>query len=272
MKHRIAILCIAAASLHAQPRLDVRFQPSSPSLSDTIQLEVSLHGLSTSEAALLPVDIASDCVAILNVRDEGTRRILTLDPIKPGPCHIPPFQTRCIGTATHCALQSAAMTIPISTEVTSNDIRDTEEQPIDLNRTALNGANVWLLSLLLLPIAAALWYFRRRRIIRAAERRVEKRLRELGNPIEAYDVFRDYLDDRLSLGARNRSAPELFAALQEHDLCSGSAANDLSRFLAASDRDKFSNVPATHTNASETCRALVQIIHFELTRRSRARV
>jgi hypothetical protein len=272
MKYWVAVLWLAAACVHAQPRLDVRFQPATPALSDTIELEVSLHGLSDSQAALLPVDIASDCVAILNVRDEGNRRILTLDPLKPGPCRIPAFQTRCLGAAKNCEVQSAETTIPISTEVTNYDIRDREEEPLDLNRPALNGGRAWLLSLLLLPIAAAFWYVRRQRSRRAAERRVEMRLRKLADHTEAYDIFRDYLDDRLGIGARTRSAPEVLTALQSRDLCKGWAADELSRFLLASDHDKFSGARATEGDARETCRTLVQIIHFELTRRSRARV
>src|SRR6185437_12287996 len=235
MRYRVAILCLAAASIQAQPRLDVRFQPARPSLSDTIQLEVSMHGLSASNAALLPVDIASDCIAILNVRDEGTRRTLTLDPLKPGPCRIPAFQTRCLGAANNCAVRSTETTIPISTVVTNNDIRDTEEEPIDLGPSVLNGGKAWWLALLLIPIAAALWYVRRRRARRVAERRVEKRLKKLTSEIEVYDVFRDYLDDRLNLGARTRSAPELLTAVQDRDLCKGWAAEELTRFLTASD-------------------------------------
>jgi hypothetical protein len=272
MKYCVAVLCLATASIHAQPRLDVRFQPARPSLSDTIELEVSMRGLSASEAALLPIDIASDCVAILDVRDDGNRRILTLDPLKPGPCHIPAFQTRCLGAATNCAVQSAETSIPISTEVTTNDIRDTEEEPIDLNQTAFNGERAWWLSLLLIPIVAALWYIRRRRAQRAAERRAERRLRKLAHQTEAYDIFRDYLDERLSIGARTRSAPELLSALQDHDLCKGWVADELNCFLNASDHDKFSRAPVMEGDARETCRTLVQIIHFELTRRSRARV
>ncbi len=273
MKYRVAMFCLAALSIHAQPRLDVRFQPANPSLSDTIQLEVSMHGLSASEAALLPVDIASGCVAILNVRDDGARTHPHAGPPQArATCRIPAFQTRCLGTANNCAVQSPATTIPISTEVTNNDIRDTEEQPIDLNQSALDGGQIWLLSLLVIPIAAALWYFRRRRARRAAERRAERRLRKLAHHTEAYDIFRDYLDDRLSLGARTRSAPEVLAALQNQDLCTGWAAGELNRFLTASDRDRFSGAPATAGDARETCRTLVEIIHFELTRRSRARV
>jgi hypothetical protein len=272
MKHWVAILWLAAACAHAQPRLDVRVEPSTPALSDTIELDVSLHGLSDSQAALLPVNIASDCVAILNVRDESNRRVITLDPLKPGPCRIPAFQTRCLGAAKNCEVKSAETIIPISTEVTNADIRDREEEPIDLNRSVLNGGRAWLLSLLLIPIATAFWYFRRRRSRRAAERRAEKRLRRLTDQTEAYDVFRDYLDDRLNLGARARSAPEVLTALQSRGLCKGWAADELSRFLTASDRDKFSGAPALGGDARETCRTLVQIIHFELTRRSNARV
>src|SRR6185437_6596157 len=121
-------LCAGAA------QFQVQVTPAAPSLSDTIRVDIRLTGTDGSDLTIDAVDIPSDCVRIQSVSDQGLHQTVTLDPLKPGPCSIPPFRVRCLrGRTDSCDVRSAATVIPIHTLVADPahaEIRDTEEAPL----------------------------------------------------------------------------------------------------------------------------------------------
>ena len=299
----VCVLLAAWPVWAGDARVEVRFTPSSPSLSDTIRVEVNLAGADSADLALRPVDVSPDCVVVQAVQPQTvdgrvTRQILTLDPVKPGLCVMPPFRTRCVqGRTEACDVRSAETVIPIGTLVASGvelpDIRDSDEQPVELhdklhNNSVRAGAGIpWVAGLALLVVAIACgasWVWRARRA--NAGRQAQQRLRRLAEKAasgsdtaedftQLTGIFRDYLDARLAMGARSCTSPEIIEALRRRSLCEGWVARELEDFLAASDRAKFSGTQADAAefhDTAEKCLTLVQVLEFDIARRSRARV
>ncbi len=282
---RAAYLFLAALPVWAgNARLDVRFTPAAPSLSDLIHMEVKLVGVEGSEVALRPPDIPPDCVLLKSGSADTTSLSLVLDPIKPGSCRIPAFQTRCLhGSTVDCDVRSAETVIPISTVVTANppDIRDQDGTPVPLHgpkvvTETLSVVPRFVSALVFLAGAAAFWRWRNHRIspLQTAERRLRNLTVETPDAFhQLIAVLRDYLDQRLAIGAVSLSSPELLDALQRRSVGEGSTASKLAAFLATCDHAKFAGDAVSNTGfnaALEQCRALLQYLDFDLARRSRA--
>ncbi len=118
MWRRIACLLLSAIALKAEVKVEVSFTPPNPSLSDLIRMEVTLVGPTAQIMLLRQPEIPPECVAITEIKASGDKLILTLDPLKPGPCRIPAFQTRCLHESNSgCVMQSAETIIPVHTVV-----------------------------------------------------------------------------------------------------------------------------------------------------------
>ena len=264
MRKRLITAALLAMPLLAQTVIQVRVTPANPSLSDEIRVDVSVVGTGAADSALLPVEIRSDCVRILEVRDEGNRRVIRLDPLQAGACKLPPFRARCIGGATrNCEVVSGETVFPIHTVVKYEDIRDGEEEPYALPDA---WSPPWL-ALLLLPLGVIAWMLYR--AYKRPDRRAERRLKR-AEPGEAYNIFRDYLVEHFKWNARSATSHELAQALR--GLFAGQAAEELHGFLHACDQHRFSSTPALNDEAIETCRELIQFIQVESRRQTRARV
>ena len=271
-------------------RVDVRFAPAAPSLSDTIRMEVTVTGAETSDLILSPVDITPDCVAIQAVAGLGTHQILTLDPLRPGPCTIPAFRTRCVrGRTDGCDVRSAETVIPIGTLVGNPDhpeIRDQDETPVELPDSAEHSVPTPLLRWQLWPALASLagaymvfrfWRRRRAEPARVAERHLRRLATMKGDPTEGFSqlsaILRAYLDEKLTLGACRCSSPEILGELNRRSVVPGWRAEAFREFLATCDRARFGGGPVATSEferAIEDCRTLVQVLDFDIARRTRA--
>jgi hypothetical protein len=251
--------------------IEVHYKPARPSLSDRIELEVTLKGAAPG-VILAASDIPPACVAVESVRESGSSRIYTLDPIQPGPCRIPPFHTRCTDAGRPgCDIASAETELPIGTVVQPPpDIRDQDEDPVPVPQP--HPASPWWWALLVLPVAAiaflAVRKWRRNPAVRAG-RRLKRAKPDSFD--ELHSAFRDYLADRLSLNARTRTSPELLEALRPIG-----PLPELEAFLTACDRARFSGTPTSdfdeaRENCGETIRALEKLFKGKKTR-SRAGV
>jgi hypothetical protein len=293
---RAFCLCVAPFSLWAgDARLDVRFTPAAPSLSDVIRVEVTLSGTDDPNVVLRPPDIPSGCVAVTASSVGVNKAVVTLDPVKPGPCAIPPFRTRCLrGSTKDCDVRSAETLIPIGTVVVNPnngdaDIRDKEEMPVALSAAPVApGAGVWSYTwwavaaiILIALVHGGIWIWRRRENHPA--RRAVRLLRRFqaggGDQAEAFSqltvIFRDYLDERLALGAQSCTSPELISELRRRSLSEGHTARALHAFLEACDRAKFGGTAAEATDidtARAECLSLIQTLEFYVERKSRAGV
>jgi len=257
-------------------------------------MEVTITGADNANLILQPADIPPDCVIVRSSLGSGSRVVLMLDPVKPGACRIPPFRARCLqGRKDNCDLRSADTVIPIGTVVATGtdlpDIRDHDEKPARFQPTPVQtGAGipwmVWLAVPILVAACIAIRIWRKRRVNPAWQ--AQTRLRKLAakaalNPdtsdafVQLTEVLRDYLDARLTLGARTSTSPEIIDALHERALCSGWIAQVLEDFLAAADRAKFAGpIPAAadFDDAAEKCLTLLQVLEFNIARSSRAGV
>ena len=271
-------------------RVNVQFTPAAPTLSDTIWMEVSVTGSEGSDLFIGAADVASDCVRIQSVSGTGLRQVLTLDPLKPGACTIPPFRTRCLhGRTDSCDVRSAATVIPIGTMVADPahaDIRDQEEMPVLLPE-APRERDWWRVTLWIgaAMLAVAGGYAAIRKWIASRnkpEKRARRRLKELaGGEIsaEAFSqltyILRGYLEERAAFGAGQCTSPELMEALRERSLGQGSTAAILTELLASCDRARFAGRPVTaleFEKAAEDCDTVIQCLDFDIERRSRAGV
>jgi hypothetical protein len=275
--------------------VDVRVTPAAPSLSDVIRVDVTLSGTDDPHVTLRPPDIPSGCVTVTASSVAGNHAVVTLDPVKPGPCTIPPFRTRCLRGATEdCDVRSAETLISIGTVVANSDsgdadIRDSEETPLPLTSAPI-AQNAGVLAyawwgavaiFLIVPVCGGIWIWRRRR--KHPARRAARLLRGFrpagADQAEAFSqltvIFRDYLDQRLALGARCCTSPELLNELRRRSLSEGETARALRAFLEACDRAKFGGTPAEANEidtAKEECLSLIQTLDFYVAKRSRAGV
>lgn len=271
----IAPICAGAA------QFQIQVTPAAPSLSDTIHIDVRFTGTDNSDLTIDAIDMPSDCVRIQNVSDQGLHQTVTLDPLKPGPCAIPPFRVRCLhGRTDSCDLRSAATVIPIHTVVADPDraeIRDAEQVPLvpAEDPKTLPTLGIWLalVATLLLVGVTLLWWrkWRDKPAIRARRRLRQLRRNEAGFS-ELIQVLREYLDHRLGLRAHFCSSPELMTALQARSLGLGSTEQALRDFLNACDRSRFGrgSSPATYKEALEDCGSLIDCLDFDIARRERA--
>ncbi len=296
---RVFCLCVAPLSIWAgQARVDVRFTPAAPSLSDVIRMEVTLSGTDDPNVALRPPDIPSGCVAVTASSVGVNKAVLMLDPVKPGPCTIPPFRTRCLRNSTEdCDVRSAETLIPIQTVVPNPgdgnaDIRDKAEMPIALSAVPIApSAGIWAGAC----VGYRCRHFWRPYLFTAARgsgvggRTVPHcappdccaafRVSDFTDRAEAFSqlsvIFCEYLDQRLRLGARSCTSPELIAELRRRSLSQGETARALHAFLETCDRAKFAGTTAEETDidtARQDCLSLIQTLEFYVTRRSRAGV
>ncbi len=271
----IAPICAAAA------QFQIQVTPAAPSLSDTIHIDVRLTGTDGSDLTIEAIDIPSDCVRIQNVSDQGVRQTVTLDPLKPGPCSIPPFRVRCLrGRTDSCDVRSAVTVIPIRTMVADPshaEIRDAEEAPLvpaeDANTPPAFA--IWLAAaaaIVIIGFGFLRWRkWREKPAVRARRRLRQLRRGEAGFS-ELLQVLREYLDGRLGLGAHFCSSPELMTALETRSLALGSTEQALRDFLNSCDRGRFARgaSPGTDKDAIENCGSLIDCLDFDIARRERA--
>ncbi|HXE64074.1 MAG TPA: hypothetical protein VN519_11075 [Bryobacteraceae bacterium] len=268
-------LCAGAA------QFQVQVTPAAPSLSDTIRVDIRLTGTDGSDLTIDAVDIPSDCVRVQSASDQGLHQVVTLDPLKPGLCTIPPFRLRCLrGRTDTCDVRSAATVIPIRTIVADPEhaeIRDTEEAPLVPPEDAkkLPFLAIWL-ALAAAIVIAGLAFMRWRAWRDQPVVRARRRLRQLGRNeagfSELVQVLREYLDERIGLGAHFCSSPELLTALETRSLSLGSTEQVLRDFLNTCDRSRFGRnvLPGTYRDALEDCDTLIECLDVDIGRRERA--
>ena len=273
----IAPMCAAAA------QLQIQVTPAVPSLSDTIRVDVQLTGTDGSDLAIDAVDIPSDCVRIESVSDQGLHQTVTLDPLKPGPCSIPPFRVRCLrGRTESCDLRSAVTVIPIHTVVADPghaEIRDVEEAPLvpPENPQTEPTLAIWLAAagaVVVLGLGFMRWRSWRNKPAVRARRRLRQLRRNEAGIADLMQVLREYLDQRLGLGARFCSSPELIGALETRSLGLGSTEQFLRDFLNTCDRSRFGRAPlaGAYVDALENCGSLIDCLDLDIARRERAGV
>jgi hypothetical protein len=273
----IAPMCVGAA------QFQVQVTPGAPSLSDTIRVDVRLTGADGSDLAIDAVDIPSDCVRIQSVSDQGLHQVVTLDPLKPGPCSIPPFRVRCLrGRTESCDVRSAATVIPIRTMVADPDhgeIRDTGETPLTPpeDPKTLSSLALWLAvaaAIIITGFGVMRWRTWRDKPAIRARRRLRQLRRGEGGFSELIEILREYLDRRIGLDAHCSSSPELLAALQTRSLGLGSTEQVLLNFLNTCDRSRFGrdSSPGAYKDALENCGSLIDCLDFDIARRERAGV
>jgi hypothetical protein len=108
--------------------------------------------------------------------------------------------------------------------------------------------------------------------------RARRRLRQLRRNEAGFSdlmqILREYLDQRLGLGARFCSSPELITALETRSLGLGSTEQVLRDFLNTCDRSRFGrgSSPGTYKDALENCGSLIECLDFDIARRERAGV
>jgi hypothetical protein len=273
--------CLIAPLSAGAAQFQVQVTPAAPSLSDTIRIDVRLTGKDGSDLIIDAIDIPSDCVRIQSVSDQGLHQIVTLDPLRPGPCTIPPFRMRCLrGRTDSCDTRSAATVIPIRTMVADPDhaeIRDSEEAPLVPPEDSKRPPMLALLLAGILTIVIAGFGFMRWRAWREKPAvRARRRLRQLGRNeagfSELVQVLREFLDERIGLAAHFCSSPELLAALETRSLSLGSTEQALRDFLDTCDRSRFGRggLPGTYQDAVDHCDALIECLDFDIGRRERA--
>ncbi|HVW11237.1 MAG TPA: hypothetical protein VHC90_21780 [Bryobacteraceae bacterium] len=266
-------------------QFQVQVTPAAPSLSDIIRIDVRVNGTDAADLAIDPADIPSDCVRIQNVSDQGLHQVLTLDPVKPGPCALPPFRVRCLhGRRDSCDARSEAVVIPIHTVVRDPkiaEIRDTEETPIVPSKDPKDARNSVLA--IGLAIAAAvtclgLLFFRWRAWRGKPVLRAQRRLRQLRKGDASFSelqrILREYLDERIGLRAHFCSSPELMDALRARSIGLGSTEEDLRNFLSVCDHGRFARLTLQGTleEAIGNCREIIECLDSDIGRSERARL
>jgi hypothetical protein len=278
----ILAVCLLTPLYGGAVQFQVQVTPAAPSLSDTIRVDIRLTGTDSSDLTIDAVDIPSDCVRVQSASDQGLHQVVTLDPLKPGPCTIPPFRVRCLhGRTDACDVRSAATVIPIRTMVVDPEhpeIRDTEEAPLVPPENAKTPPilAIWLAAATI--VIAGLGFLRWRAWRSRPAVRARRRLRQLGRNeagfSELVQVLREYLDERIGLGADFCSSPELLTALETRSLGLGSTEQVLRDFLNTCDRSRFGRgvLPGAYKDALDNCRALIECLDFDIGRRERAGV
>ena len=260
------------------PQIEVRYAPAQPSLSDLIQVEVTLAN-APPDVVLSPINIAPDCVNVRRVQiAEGrTQLALELDPVKPGPCHIPAFHTQCLHSTTPaCDSPSTETIIQITTLIppgdTTPDIRDKDELPLPfaakpaVKAHTSNPHPAWIIAACLF-IAAILFLLRNRR--KTPNPKSSATFDELNT------ILRNYLDQCLDISTATLTSPELTAALTDRALIEGRSLETLEQFLATCDRAKFAGEPLSPEQletARTQCDQLIRFLDARIEWSSRARV
>jgi len=276
-------ICFIAPMCTGAAQFQIQVTPSTPSLSDTIRVDVRLTGTDGADVTIDAIDIPSDCVRIQSVSDQGLHQVVTLDPLKPGPCSLPPFRVRCLrGRTDSCDVRSAAAVIPIRTMVADPDhaeIRDTEEVPLfppEAPKT-LSSLTIWLAAaaaIVIIGFAFMRWRTWRDTPAVRARRRLRQLRRGEAGFSELIEILREYLDGRIGLHAHSCSSPELLTALQTRSLGLGSTEQVLRDFLNTCDSSRFGReaLPGASEDALENCGSLIECLDFEIARSERARV
>jgi len=276
-------ICLIAPMCAGAAQFQIQVTPSTPSLSDTIRVDVRLTGTDGADVTIDAIDIPSDCVRIQSVSDQGLHQVVTLDPLKPGPCSLPPFRVRCLrGRTDSCDVRSAAAVIPIRTMVADPDhaeIRDTEEVPLfppEAPKTP-SALAIWLAvaaTILFAGIGVMRWRTWRHTPAVRARRRLRQLRRSGGGFSELIEILREYLDGRIGLHAHCCSSPELLTALHTRSLGLGSTEQVLRDFLNTCDSSRFGReaLPGASEDALENCGSLIECLDFEIARSERARV